>query len=167
MMFQGALWLVVSASFLLLVITGAWDHCLTARPRAFAIIVSPYVPESQSRVDYFNESLISDIYVYENVILLNGQFFIAGDFVNLTGSYRESHTSTGVPWKPTVLGSFQEKLPSRVSPGLSILYAPFFPANVGHAILDSIYQIFVSLVRLGWDAKDYHSFVTSLRSASQ
>jgi hypothetical protein len=36
-------------------------------------------------VDFFNESLISAIGLYENAILLNGQFFIADDFVNLTG----------------------------------------------------------------------------------
>jgi hypothetical protein len=136
-----------------------WDYGFMERPQVLAVLGSPDVHGTKSWVDCFNKSLISAICVYENAILRNGQFFIAGDFANFIGSYHESRTWTGVWWKPTIVRSFSVKVPSRVLPGLSVLYAPFFSVNVGHAILDSIYPVFVSLVRFGWDVKDYHSFV--------
>jgi hypothetical protein len=146
-------WLALLASFSLVVIAIWWDHHFMERPQIFAVLVSPYVPGTKSRVKCFNESLISTICVYENAILRDGQFVIAGDFANLSGSYHESRTLTGARWKPTIVRSFSGKIPSRVLPGLSVFYAPFFPLNVGHALLDSIYPVFVALARLGRDTK--------------
>jgi hypothetical protein len=123
------------------------------RPQTFAVLVSPYVPGTKSRVKCFNESLISTICVDQNAILRDGKFFIAGAFANLSSSYHESRTWTGARWKP-IVRSFSGKTPSRVLPGLSVFYAPFFPLNIRHEILDSISPVFVAIVRLGGDAKN-------------
>jgi hypothetical protein len=42
------------------------------RPHVFALLFSPDVSGTKSRVNCFNESLLSPIDVYENVILRNG-----------------------------------------------------------------------------------------------
>jgi hypothetical protein len=58
-------------------------------------------------------------------------------------------------------------LPDQVLNGVSVFFAPFYPANVGHTILDTIYPVFLSLLKLDLGNASYHSFITSSRWADR
>jgi hypothetical protein len=69
---SGAVLVVLSASVSLLVMAVYWGYGFMERSQVFTVLGSPYGHGTKSRVDCFNEFLISAICVYENVIIRNG-----------------------------------------------------------------------------------------------
>lgn len=105
----------------------------------------------------------SSICVYHNLICLKGNFYLEDKLVKiLPGSFWESRTSDGNRWFPLTIDLNNFSFPHLLLLNeTSVLFKSFYPKNIGHTILDSIYPIFLSLIKLNLYEQNFNSFISN------